>query len=118
MSDFPEIRRLVPLTIKDDVTECLLWASAVVNALRCLSQMSQQPCVVVPVSTRTLQVSQILGDLPVECWDVKPGHLTVVPALLPAVLDLTLLTSNPVPLAAQQSESPWGPMCFLAVSLR
>lgn len=31
------------------------------------------------VITHTMQVTEILGDLPVESWDLNPGQLTVAP---------------------------------------
>lgn len=109
MSDFPEIR---PLTLTSGITECLSRASAMVNAFWHLSCSSQQPHAVVPIITHTLQVSEILGDLPVGSWDFNPGHLTVAPTHLTIPLDLTLLTPNPVLralfLAAQQPEEPAG----------
>lgn len=61
------------------------------------------------VITHTMQVSEILGDLPVESWDLNTGHLTA-PTHLTPTLGLTLLTPNPVlfalPLVAQQPEAP------------
>lgn len=120
MNDFSEIR---PLTITSyGITERLFRASAMINASWHLSWTSQQPYAVVPIITRTLQVSEILADLPVESWDVNPGHPTIAPTHLTTLLDLGLLTPNPVlfctvPCCPVARGPSWGPRRFLVLPL-